>query len=290
MRAPDSERSISVNGSSRPASFTIFSGSEVATRRCFRRSLPFRAALPEEGLLEEGLLEEGLPEAAPPEGVPAGEAPPPFRAEAGGGSAGVLRRFPSGMASAPQSEPVSEPVASIVQDRFRGAPQMANLNKVFLIGRLTRDPEARSLKSGSSLVTFGLAVNRTYYRGGGEGGSRGEGGEKVEETCFIDVEAWGRTGDTIARYTKKGRQLFVEGRLRFDSWEKDGQRRSKLVVVCENFQFLDAAGSNGGRMSDDAGGREPVSSRASSSSSGGGSETTPQDDYPDAAGADDIPF
>lgn len=107
---------------------------------------------------------------------------------------------------------------------------MANLNRVMLIGRLTRDPESRSTNSGSNVVSFGMAVNRVYMRR--------DSGEKVEETCFVDCEAWGRQGETIAKYMSKGRQLFIEGRLKFDSWERDGQRRSKLSVVVENFQFL----------------------------------------------------
>jgi single-strand DNA-binding protein len=115
---------------------------------------------------------------------------------------------------------------------------MANLNKVLLIGRLTRDPETRSTQSGSSVTQIGLAVNRTY--------TRRDSGERVEETCFVDVEAWGRTGETIQRYMSKGRQIFIEGRLKFDSWERDGQRRSKLSVVCENFQFIDSQGGGGG--------------------------------------------
>jgi single-strand DNA-binding protein len=158
---------------------------------------------------------------------------------------------------------------------------MANLNKVLLIGRLTRDPETRSVASGNAVVSFGLAVNRTY--------TRRDSGEKVEETCFVDVEAWGRTGETIARYMKKGRQIFIEGRLKFDSWERDGQRRSKLSVVADTFQFID---SNASRDGDSGGGW----SREGGSSGGGGARKgrapvgareTPQDDYGDA---DDIPF
>jgi single-strand DNA-binding protein len=158
---------------------------------------------------------------------------------------------------------------------------MANLNKVLLIGRLTRDPESRSTHSGNALVTFGLAINRNYTR---------QSGEKVEETCFVDCEAWGKTGETIARYTRKGRPLFVEGRLRLDAWEKEGQKRSKLVVVVEGFQFLDSGGSREGSRGEEEGHRgSPVASRAAP-------ETTPQDDYGEgeSAGgggpADDIPF
>lgn len=145
---------------------------------------------------------------------------------------------------------------------------MANLNKVLLIGRLTRDPESRTTPSGATVTAFGLAVNRVY--------TRRDSGEKVEETCFVDVEAWGRTGENIQRYMRKGRQLFVEGRLKFDSWEREGQRRSKLSVVAENVQFLggrDEGGNSGGGGNMDR--AAPVGAK------------TPQDDYGEA---DDIPF
>src|SRR5262245_41425234 len=114
---------------------------------------------------------------------------------------------------------------------------MANLNKVMLSGRLTRDPETRHTPSGQSVTNFGIAVNRTYRKKDSD--------EKVEETTFVDVEAWGQAGETFARYMKKGRQAYVEGRLKLDSWEKNGEKRSKLTVVMEEFQFLDG-GANGG--------------------------------------------
>ncbi len=141
---------------------------------------------------------------------------------------------------------------------------MANLNRVFLIGRLTRDPEQRSLQSGSSVVNFGLAVNRTYVRK--------DSGEKVEETCFVDCESWGRQAETIARYTSKGRQLFVEGRLKFDTWERDGQRHSKLRVVVENFQFLD---SNGGERGGGGGGQSYGQQAVGARDAGGGGYNAP---------------
>ncbi len=154
---------------------------------------------------------------------------------------------------------------------------MANLNKVMLIGRLTRDPETRALPSGNSVVQFGLAVNRVY--------NNRQSGEKVEETAFIDCEAWGRTGETIARYMKKGRQLFVEGRLKFDSWERDGQRRSKLSVVAENFQFIDSqGGGEGGGGGYGGGQRQQQPQRGQGAPVA--AQPTPQDDYAD----DDIPF
>lgn len=120
---------------------------------------------------------------------------------------------------------------------------MANLNRVLLIGNLTRDPELRVTPKGTSICQFGLAVNRTFKDGAGQ--SR-------EETTFIDIEAWGRQGEVISKYCSKGRPLFVEGRLRFDQWEdkNSGQKRSRLSVVLENFQFIggrgDGEGENGG--------------------------------------------
>jgi len=156
---------------------------------------------------------------------------------------------------------------------------MANLNKVMLIGRLTRDPETRNVSSGNAVVTFGLAVNRVYYNRTTN--------EKVEETTFVDVEAWGRQGETIARFMKKGRQLFVEGRLKFDSWERDGQRRSKLSVVCENFQFMDGGNDGGGGG---GGGGNYSRSEGGGRSAPVGARETPQDDYGSSSPDDDIPF
>jgi single-strand DNA-binding protein len=163
---------------------------------------------------------------------------------------------------------------------------MANLNRVMLIGRLTRDPETKSLQSGMTVTTFGLAVNRSYRRKDSD--------EMVEETTFIDVEAWGKTGETFARYMKKGRQAYVEGRLKFDQWEKDGQKRSKLTVVMEEFQFLDGgqnAGGGGGGGGGEMSAPRPRPARATTPASSGGdgpAGETPQDDY--AKFDNDIPF
>jgi single-strand DNA-binding protein len=117
---------------------------------------------------------------------------------------------------------------------------MANLNKVFLIGNLTRDPELRYTPSGTAVAEFGLAINRRFT---------GQSGEKKEETCFIDCQAWARSAEIVSEYCRKGAPLFVEGRLRLESWEgRDGQKRSKLRVVVENFQFLGSPqGGRGGR-------------------------------------------
>jgi len=114
---------------------------------------------------------------------------------------------------------------------------MANLNRVLLIGNLTRDPELRVTPKGTSICQFGLAVNRTFKDGAGQ---------PRDETTFIDVEAWGRQGEVISKYCSKGRPLFVEGRLRFDQWEDktSGQKRSRLSVVLETFQFIGGRGDN----------------------------------------------
>ena len=114
---------------------------------------------------------------------------------------------------------------------------MANFNKVMLMGNLTRDPEVRYTPKGTALATIGLAVNRTWTN---------EAGEKKEEVTFVDVEVWGRQAETIGQYMAKGRPLFVEGRLKLDQWDdkESGQKRSKLKVVCENFQFLGAPKGN----------------------------------------------
>ncbi|MBI5426004.1 MAG: single-stranded DNA-binding protein [Opitutae bacterium] len=114
---------------------------------------------------------------------------------------------------------------------------MANLNKVMLIGNLTRDPELRVTPKGTAICTFSLAVNRKF---------KDESGGEREEVTYVDIEAWGKAGENISKYCTKGRPLFVEGRLRLDQWEDKNtkEKRSRMKVVCENFQFL---GSGGGR-------------------------------------------
>lgn len=116
---------------------------------------------------------------------------------------------------------------------------MANLNRVLLIGNLTRDPELRVTPKGTAICQFGLAVNRTF---------KDESGGNREETTFIDVEAWGKQGELISKYCTKGRPLFVEGRLKLDQWEDktSGQKRSRMRVVLENFQFLGSRGEGEG--------------------------------------------
>jgi len=129
---------------------------------------------------------------------------------------------------------------------------MANFNKVYLMGNLTRDPEMRVTPKGTAICQFGLAISRSW---------KDESGQTKEETTFVDVEAWGKQGEIISKYCSKGRPLFVEGRLKFDQWEDktSGQKRSKLKVVLENFQFIGsreggAGGAPGGGGDDSEGG------------------------------------
>lgn len=152
---------------------------------------------------------------------------------------------------------------------------MANLNKVMLIGNLTRDPELRHTPKGSAVADLGLAVNRKVQDGNG--------GWK-DETTFVDVTVWGNSAENAQKYLSKGRGVYVEGRLQMDVWDDKttGQKRSKLKVVAENLQFLpDGKGGAPRQFSDNSSGGED----------GGGSRqggsAAPADDYQEE---DDIPF
>ena len=115
---------------------------------------------------------------------------------------------------------------------------MASFNKVILMGNLTRDPEVRYTQGGTAVSEIGLAVNDKR---------KDAKGEWVEETTFVDVTLWGRTTEIAGEYLGKGSSVLVEGRLKLDSWEKDGQKRSKLRVVAENMRMLGGKGGGGGR-------------------------------------------
>ena len=127
---------------------------------------------------------------------------------------------------------------------------MASFNKVLLIGNLTRDPETRQTNGGQSVVAFGLAVSRQYLTARNE---------QREEVLFVDVEAWGRTGEVVAQYCRKGNPLFVEGRLKFDQWQDrdTGARRSRLSVTAESIQLLGAPNRGAGYGEESAGGQQP---------------------------------
>jgi single-strand DNA-binding protein len=110
---------------------------------------------------------------------------------------------------------------------------MAFFNKVILLGNLTRDPETRTTAGGSTICKLGLAVSRKF--------NTSDGGQK-EETCFVDVDVFGKQAEAIQKYMRKGKPLMIEGRLKLDQWEAEGgQKRQKLGVVCERFQFIGPA-------------------------------------------------
>ncbi|MGE4488659.1 MAG: single-stranded DNA-binding protein [Kiritimatiellales bacterium] len=109
---------------------------------------------------------------------------------------------------------------------------MSTLNRVFLMGNLTRDPEVRYTPSGTAVGDLGLAVNESY---------KNKAGETVESTVFVDVEVWARQAETCAEYLYKGSSVFIEGRLKLDQWEnQQGEKRSKLRVRADRVQFLGA--------------------------------------------------
>ena len=106
---------------------------------------------------------------------------------------------------------------------------MANLNKVFLMGNLTRDPELRYVPSGAPVTSFGLAVNRRFVT---------QQGEKKDEVCFVRIVVFGKQAESCNQHLSKGRLVFIEGRLQYRSWEQDGQKRSTLDIVADRVQFL----------------------------------------------------
>jgi single-strand DNA-binding protein len=148
---------------------------------------------------------------------------------------------------------------------------MASFNKVILMGNLTRDPELRvPASTGNPLCNFGLAVNRRYRVGD----------EQREETTFVDLTAFGRQAEVIAKYCSKGSSILVEGRLKLDQWEsQSGEKRSKLNVIVENFQF----GARGDSDSSGGGGSYESSSPPKRSGGGGapsGSSEDLEEDVP----------
>ena len=135
---------------------------------------------------------------------------------------------------------------------------MANLNKVFMIGRLTKDPELRYLPNGTPKAELRLATSREY---------KGRDGQQQKDVCYIDVVVWSRQAEIAKQYLSKGRQVFVEGRLDFQEWEgKDGTRRSKHEIVADRVQFLDRDGGGEGN----GGGNGNGYARSNSSNYGGG--------------------
>lgn len=149
----------------------------------------------------------------------------------------------------------------------------ANFNKVFLMGNLTRDVELKYTPNNQPVAAFGIAMNRRY---------RTREGEDREDTTFVDCEAWGRTAEVMNQYLAKGRPVFVEGRLKLDQWQdKDGNKRSKLRVVVENFQFIDSRPSGGGQGPAEGGAKQTAYA---------GTKDPPAPTEHEALNEDDIPF
>lgn len=161
---------------------------------------------------------------------------------------------------------------------------MANLNKVMLIGNLTRDPELRHTPKGTAVAELGLAINRVWNN---------DQGQKQEETTFVDVTLWGRQAELAQQYLNKGRSVYIEGRLQLDTWDdkETGKKRSKIRIIGEVMQFLGSntpgggGGGGGGGYSE----RPQQQSRPAPQRSGPpqGATAAPADDYQED---DDIPF
>ncbi len=169
---------------------------------------------------------------------------------------------------------------------------MASYNRVILVGNLTRDPELRYIREGMAVTDVGLAVNDRRKTATGEW---------VEDVTFVDVTVWGRQAETVCEYLTKGSPVLFEGRLKLDTWDKDGQKHSKLKVVCERMQLLGSRGGQGG-----GGDRPQGTSRPAQRGGGGSSQQFNQSGPPDyvddvapqemsgggggSGGGDDIPF
>ena len=165
---------------------------------------------------------------------------------------------------------------------------MPNLNKVQLMGNITRDPEVRYTPKGTAVTDIGLAINRNYST---------DDGDRREETTFVDITFWGRQAEVIGEYMKKGRPLYVEGRLQLDQWEdkNSGQQRSRLKVIGDNFQFLggrDEGGQRGGGQGQQS--SQQVAPQQQSQQSQQSQQQAPTqqnyDPIPPSDDDDDIPF
>jgi single-strand DNA-binding protein len=159
---------------------------------------------------------------------------------------------------------------------------MASLNKVFLLGNLTRDPEVRHTPKGVAVGDLGMAINMSY---------RTADGQEKEEVCYVDVVVWGRQAETCKDYLSKGSPIFVEGRLQLDQWETpEGGKKSKLRVRAERVQFLGGRGGSGGGGGRQGGERSHAPRPSQDEYSGGSSRgsSSHSDDMPPAD--DDIPF
>jgi len=154
---------------------------------------------------------------------------------------------------------------------------MASFNRVILVGNLTRDIELKYTQSGLAVTDIGLAVNDRR---------KSQTGEWVEETTFVDVTLWGRTAEVASEYLNKGSPILIEGRLKLDTWETEGQKRSKLRVVGERMQMLGGRPAGGGaerppqRPRDESEYSQPVSTDEAGPGPNDGPAGPPQDDIP----------
>jgi len=153
---------------------------------------------------------------------------------------------------------------------------MASFNRVVLVGNLTRTPELRQIPSGLSVTDIGLAVNDRRKLATGEW---------VDEVTFVDITLWGRQAEIACEYTTKGSPLLVEGRLKLDSWEAEGQKRSKLKVIGEKIVLLGSGGGN--RGGDEEGG---YARQNNARNQGRSAPSTQQHDYYDTQDSDEVPF
>ncbi len=151
---------------------------------------------------------------------------------------------------------------------------MRGFNKTVLMGNLTRDPELRTTPNGQTVCSFSLAVNRTW---------KNANGEQQEAVDYIDCNVWGKPAEIIDQYMNKGSGILVSGRLQQRSWEQDGQKRSKVEVVVEDFNFVGGGNDGGGNT-------QRSSTPSSSSNSAPKKETKSNDSDDEPINLDDIPF
>jgi len=131
-----------------------------------------------------------------------------------------------------------------------------SFNQVILMGNLTRDPELKAIPSGQSVVSFSLALNRSF---------KDQSGEWKEATDYVDVTAWGPLAERVAQYCQKGKQVLVNGRIQSRSWEQDGQKRSKVEVLAQDVTFLGSKDGGGGGSQNESGGEYDQGSDAAPS-------------------------
>jgi single-strand DNA-binding protein len=158
---------------------------------------------------------------------------------------------------------------------------MANLNKVLLMGNLTADPEVKYTPKGTAVGDLRLAINDSY---------KAQDGTVKETVTYVDVEVWGRQAETCKQYLTKGRGVFVEGQLRLDQWEQEGQKRSKLKVRADRVQFLGGGGQGGGGGGRSGGNYSSDRPATSSGRTAAPASNVSEDRPPPPSDEDDIPF